>query len=147
MVDSTNWIEGINTMTKKRIEVVGAAIIQGNEILAMQRGEQMTLPGMWEFPGGKIEAGETEQEALIREIKEELNVEIKIRDYINEASYDYDFGTVILKVYTAEIVAGQILMEEHSDGKWLTADELMTIDWAPVDIPAAEALITYMNEL
>ncbi len=134
-------------MTKKRIEVVGAAIIQGNKILAMQRGEQMTLPGMWEFPGGKIEAGETEQEALIREIKEELNVDITILDYINEASYDYDFGTVILKVYTAKIIAGELSLEEHKDGKWLKADQLLDMDWAPVDIPAAEALITYMNDL
>ena len=131
-------------MTKKIIEVVGAAIIRNNKVLAMQRGEQMTLPGMWEFPGGKIEANETDEQALIREIKEELNVDIEIRDYINEASYDYDFGTVILKVYTAEIVAGQISMEEHSDGKWVTADELMAIDWAPVDIPAAEALTKYL---
>lgn len=127
-------------MNKKIIEVVGAAIIKDNKVLAMQRGQQMTLPGMWEFPGGKVEAGETEEQALVREIKEELNVAIELQDYINEASYDYDFGTVILKVFTAKIVAGQISMEEHSDGKWVTADELMSIHWAPVDIPAAEAL-------
>lgn len=145
MVNPTNWIEEIRMMTKKIIEVVGAAIIKGNTVLAMQRGAQMTLPGMWEFPGGKIEADETEEQALIREIKEELNVAIKIHDYINEASYDYDFGTVVLKVYTAEIVAGQIAMEEHSDGKWVTADELMAVDWAPVDIPAAEVLTTYLK--
>ena len=67
-------------MTKKIIEVVGAAIIKEEKVLAMQRSEQMTLPGMWEFPGGKVEADETEQEALIREIKEELNVTINILD-------------------------------------------------------------------
>ena len=128
-------------MTKKIIEVVGAAIIKEDKVLVMQRSEQMTLPGMWEFPGGKVEADETEQEALIREIKEELSVTINILDYINEASYDYDFGTVQLKVYTAEIISGQITLEEHSDGKWVTADELKNIDWAPVDIPAAKALV------
>ena len=128
-------------MTKKIIEVVGAAIIKEDKVLVMQRSNQMTLPGMWEFPGGKVEADETEQEALIREIKEELNVTINILDYINEASYDYDFGTVQLKVYTAEIISGQITLEEHSDGKWVTADELKNIDWAPVDIPAAKALV------
>lgn len=128
-------------MTKKIIEVVGAAIIKEDKVLVMQRSNQMTLPGMWEFPGGKVEANETEQEALIREIKEELNVTINILDYINEASYDYDFGTVQLKVYTAEIISGQITLEEHSDGKWVTADELKNIDWAPVDIPAAKALV------
>ena len=134
-------------MTKKIIKVVGAAIIKEEKVLAMQRSEQMTLPGMWEFPGGKVEADETEQEALIREIKEELNVDITILDYINEASYDYDFGTVILKVYTAKIIAGELSLEEHKDGKWLKADQLLDMDWAPVDIPAAEALITYMNDL
>ena len=144
MVDLIKWIEETKAMTKKIIEVVGAAIIKDNKVLAMQRGEQMTLPGMWEFPGGKIEANETEEQALIREIKEELNITIEIRDYINEASYDYDFGTGNLKVYTAEIVAGNISMEEHSDGKWVAADELMAIDWAPVDIPVAEALTTYL---
>ena len=132
-------------MTKKIIEVVGAAIIKEDKVLVMQRSNQMTLPGMWEFPGGKVEANETEQEALIREIKEELNVTINILDYINEASYDYEFGTVQLKVYTAEIISGQIALEEHSDGKWVTADELKNIDWAPVDIPAAKALVKVLR--
>ncbi len=132
-------------MTKKIIEVVGAAIIKEDKVLVMQRSNQMTLPGMWEFPGGKVEANETEQEALIREIKEELSVTINILDYINEASYDYDFGTVQLKVYTAEIISGQITLEEHSDGKWVTADELKNIDWAPVDIPAAKALVKVLR--
>ena len=132
-------------MTKKIIEVVGAAIIKEDKVLVMQRSNQMTLPGMWEFPGGKVEANETEQEALIREIKEELSVTINILDYINEASYDYEFGTVQLKVYTAEIISGQITLEEHSDGKWVTADELKNIDWAPVDIPAAKALVKILR--
>lgn len=132
-------------MTTKIIEVVGAAIIKENKVLAMQRSEQMTLPGMWEFPGGKIEADETEEQALVREIKEELSIDIEILDYINEATYPYNFGTVSLKVYTAKIIAGEISLEEHSDGKWLIADELETVEWAPVDIPAVEALKTYIK--
>lgn len=125
---------------KKQIKVVGAAIIRDNKVLAMQRSDQMTLSGMWEFPGGKIEPNETEEAALVREIKEELNVDIEVLDYINEASYSYDFGKVFLKVYTARIIAGDISMEEHSDSKWLNPDELSTINWAPVDIPAAKEL-------
>lgn len=127
-------------MTKKLIEVVGAAILKEDKVLAMQRSEQMTLPLMWEFPGGKVEVGESEEEALVREIKEELAIEIEILDYVNEASYPYDFGTVSLKVYTAEILAGEIALEEHKDGKWLAWDELSEVDWAPVDIPAVKAL-------
>lgn len=127
-------------MTDNQIEVVGAAIIKNQKVLAMQRSETMTLPGLWEFPGGKIEADESEEEALVREIKEELNIDIEILDYVNEASYPYDFGTVCLKVYTAQIIEGEISLEEHSDGKWLAADELHQVTWAPVDIPAVEAL-------
>lgn len=127
-------------MTDNQIEVVGAAIIKNQKVLAMQRSETMTLPGLWEFPGGKIEADESEEEALVREIKEELNIDIEILDYVNEASYPYDFGTVCLKVYTAQIIEGEISLEEHSDGKWLAADELYQVTWAPVDIPAVETL-------
>lgn len=127
-------------MSKKLIEVVGAAIIDGNNVLAMQRSDQMTLSGLWEFPGGKVEIGETETDALIREIKEELDTDIEIIDYLDEASYDYSFGTVRLKVYTAKIISGDITLKEHSDKKWLKADELNTLDWAPVDIPLLKAL-------
>lgn len=127
-------------MSKKLIEVVGAAIIDDNKVLAMQRSDQMTLSGLWEFPGGKIEVGETEEDALIREIREELDTNIEIIDYLDEASYDYSFGTVRLKVYTAKIISGQITLKEHNDKKWLKADELSTIDWAPVDIPLLKAL-------
>ncbi|HLR92591.1 MAG TPA: (deoxy)nucleoside triphosphate pyrophosphohydrolase [Atopostipes sp.] len=133
-------------MTNKLIEVVGAAIIKDNKVLAMQRSEQMTLSGMWEFPGGKIEKNETEEEALIREIKEELKIDIKVNEYVNEASYTYEFGTVSLKVYTAEIISGQISLLEHSDGKWLTSEELDEVNWAPVDIPAAKTLKNILNK-
>lgn len=128
-------------LPKNKINVVGAAIIKENKVLAMQRSDQMTLSGMWEFPGGKIEAGESNHEALIREIKEELNTEIEITDYINEASYAYPFGIVSLKVYTAKIISGSITLNEHSNKKWLTADDIPSINWAPVDIPAAKILI------
>lgn len=124
----------------KKIEVVAAAIINSQRVLSMQRSEDMTLPGFWEFPGGKIEVGESDTEALIREIKEELTVDIEIIEYINEYSYIYDFGVVSLKVYTAEITSGSIQMIEHSDKKWLKHDELFDLNWAPVDIPAVEIL-------
>lgn len=133
-------------MNNKLIEVVGAAIIEDNKVLATERSHSMTLSGMWEFPGGKIEANESEKEALIREIKEELKVDIEILDYINEATYTYDFGTVSLKVYTAKITSGELVLEEHSDSKWLTAAELAKINWAPVDIPAVKALSEFLNE-
>lgn len=130
----------MNTLSKKIIEVLGAAIMDGENILAMQRSKQMTLSGLWEFPGGKIENGETETEALIREIKEELDIDIKIIDYLDEASYAYSFGTVNLKVYITEIISGNITLKEHSAKKWLHTSELRSLDWAPVDIPLLEKI-------
>lgn len=127
-------------MTTKEISVVGAAIVNGSKVLAMQRSEAMSLAGFWEFPGGKIEAGESAKEALIREIKEELGVEIELIDYLNEYSYGYDFGIVSLKVYTAKIISGAITLHEHSAKKWLSADNIMSVNWAPVDIPAVQLL-------
>lgn len=132
-------------MKDKVIEVVGAAILNENKVLAMQRSDQMTLSGMWEFPGGKIETNESEKEALVREIREELNIDINILNYVNEATYAYDFGTVSLKVYTAEIISGSISLEEHSDGKWLSANEISAVNWAPVDIPAADKLVEILK--
>lgn len=130
----------------KKIEVVAAAIIDDQQVLAMQRSQAMTLPGFWEFPGGKIETGESDTEALIREIKEELTVDIEIIEYINEYSYTYDFGLVSLKVYTAKITSGSIQMIEHSDKKWLKAEELLDLNWAPVDIPAVEILASQLAQ-
>lgn len=127
-------------LSVNKIEVVAAAIINNQQVLAMQRSDVMTLSGFWEFPGGKIEDGESEQEALIREIKEELTVDIEIIEYINQYSYEYDFGIVSLKVYTAQIVSGTISLIEHSDKKWLKATDLLNLNWAPVDIPAVEIL-------
>lgn len=124
----------------KKIEVVAAAIIKDSKVLAVQRSGLMTLSGFWEFPGGKIKEGESEREALIREIKEELMVDIEVMDYVNKYSYAYNFGRVTLTVYTAEIKAGSIKLIEHSAMKWLKADKLSALDWAPGDIPAVKIL-------
>lgn len=81
-----------NVSDKRVIEVVGAAIIHDGKLLAMQRSEKMTLPGLWEFPGGKIEKGESEKEALIREIQEELALEIEVEENITTTAYEYEIG-------------------------------------------------------
>ena len=75
--------------------------------------------GVWEFPGGKLEAGESPEQALIREIREELNSEIEIISFVNEASYDYDFGTVVMKTYHAKLVSGNLELLEHQNSTWL----------------------------
>lgn len=124
----------------KEIHVVGAAIKKDNKILAVQRSEQMTPSKLWEFPGGKIEKGETKEEALIREIKEELTLDIGHLDFVTTASYDYSFGRVTLSVFTADILGGEIRLNEHADMKWLDPKDLPQLKWAPVDIPAVQKL-------
>ena len=122
------------------IYVVAAAIEKDGKIFCAQRPEGKTLGGFWEFPGGKLEFGESPEEALVREIKEELNSTIEILSYINEASYDYDFGTVIMKTYHAKLISGNLELLEHQNSTWLAPKDLKTLDCAPVDRPAVELL-------
>ncbi len=127
-------------MLNKIIHVVAAAIEKDGVIFCAQRPENKSLGGLWEFPGGKLEPGETPEEALVREIQEELNSTIEILSYINEASYDYDFGTVIMKTYHAKLISGNLELLEHQNSTWLAPQDLKTLDWAPVDRPAVELL-------
>ena len=127
---------------KKIINVVGAVILDGDKIFCAQRSVHMTLPLMWEFPGGKIEKGELPEDALKREIKEELNINIEIITFICEASHEYDFGIVNFKSFlckTNEVQNMQLL--EHNDSKWLSADDLFSLEWAPVDIPTLNEIV------
>ena len=114
---------------KKIINVVAAAIEKDGKFFCAQRPEGKSLGGFWEFPGGKLEDGESPEQALVREIKEELNSEIEIVSYINEASYDYDFGTVIMKTYRAKLISGKLELLEHQNSTWLAPNELDTLNW------------------
>ena len=106
-------------MSKIIIHVVVATIEKDGKIFCAQRPEGKSLGGFWEFPGGKLEAGESPEQALIREIREELNSEIEIISFVNEASYDYDFGTVVMKTYHAKLVSGNLELLEHQNSTWL----------------------------
>lgn len=127
-------------MSKKIINVVAAAIVKDEKIFCAQRPEGKSLGGYWEFPGGKLEANETPEEALVREIKEEFDSEIEIISFLNEASYEYDFGIVTMKTYLSQLVTGDLTLLEHQDSKWLPIEDLETLEWAPVDIPAVKCL-------
>lgn len=126
----------------KIIHVVGAVIYneEGN-ILCARRSENMSLPGYWEFPGGKIELGETPQTALRREIKEELYCDIEVGKIVEDTIYTYDSFTVRLETYFAEIINGTPTAYEHSELKWVSFKELYSLQWAPADIPAVERVI------
>lgn len=125
---------------KKNIHVVGAIIIDDNKILCAQRGPDKSLPLKWEFPGGKIEAGESAQEALKREISEEMNCQIEIGEQVEHTVYEYDFGIVHLTTFICKLIAGKPELTEHVAIKWLPSNVLASLDWAPADIPAVEKL-------
>ena len=123
----------------KKIEVVAAVIKKEDCIFATQRGYG-EFKGWWEFPGGKIEVGENHKEALIREIKEELNTNIVVKDLLKTVNYQYPNFFLTMHCYWCEIVEGELELLEHQDAKWLTADELDQVEWLPADIDVVNEL-------
>lgn len=121
----------------KTVKVVAAIICddmkEKNKIFATARGYG-DLKGGWEFPGGKVESGETPQQALIREIIEELDTEIKVGELIDTLEYDYPTFHLSMDCFWAEVKAGHLELKEAEAAKWLTKDQLDSIDWLPADI-------------
>ncbi|OZU90648.1 8-oxo-dGTP diphosphatase MutT [Virgibacillus indicus] len=109
-------------------------------ILCAQRGNTKTLSHKWEFPGGKVEQGETERAALKREIEEEMECHIEVGRQVDHTVYEYDFGIVHLTTFYCILIEGEPVLTEHQSIKWLHREELTTLDWAPADIPAVEKL-------
>ena len=123
----------------KTIRVVAAVIRKGNRIFATQRGYGEFKDG-WEFPGGKIEPGETPQEALVREIREELETEIRVGDLIDTIEYDYPAFHLSMDCFWCEIVEGSLELKEHEAAKWLDRESLYTVDWLPADVGLVEKI-------
>ncbi len=121
----------------KTVYVVAAIIRDDNRIFATQRGYGEFKDG-WEFPGGKVEPGETPQEALKREIEEELETEIEVGEYLTTIEYDYPSFHLSMKCYWCRIIEGRPVLLEHEAARWLSKDELDLVDWLPADITIIE---------
>ena len=137
-------ITGITPIDKPIIQVVGAAIVNDKgEVLCAQRGYG-ELIGKWEFPGGKVEKGETDQQALAREIKEELDIDVEVNELIDENYHEYSKNNINLKVYKCKYISGEIHDTEHQSLAWKKPEELESLDWAAADKPIVE---TYLDLL
>lgn len=127
--------------TRKRIEVVAAIIRDGEgRIFATQRGYGAMKDG-WEFPGGKIEAGETPEQALRREIKEELDTLIEVENLLTTVEWDYPDFHLTMHCYWCHVDSGSLTLKEHESSRWLTLDQLDTVAWLPADKVAVAKLL------
>lgn len=123
----------------KTIRVAAAIIIHENKIFATQRGYGEFKDG-WEFPGGKIEEGETPVQALIREIREELDTEIEVGELFDTVEYDYPAFHLSMDCFLCTVKSGNLVLKEHEASKWLSRETLNSVDWLPADIELVKKL-------
>lgn len=126
-------------------QVTAAIILKDNKVLIAQRTPDDKLASKWEFPGGKIEPGETPQECLKREIREELDVDIEVSDFFGESIYAYHSRTIKLMAFWCQWISGDLTLNVHSQIAWVNRHELDLYDFAPADIPLVEKLKVVMS--
>lgn len=130
----------------KTIRVAAAIILHEGTVFATQRGYGK-WKDWWEFPGGKIEENETPQEALVREIREELDTEIAVGDLFDTVEYDYPDFHLSMKCYICTVVSGNLVLKEHEAARWLNRENLDSVDWLPADLDLIRKLKEYPGDL
>lgn len=133
---------GADGRLRKYVKVVGAIIVKDGRIFATQRGYG-EFEGGWEFPGGKVEPGETPEQAIVREIREELATEIAVDSYFDTVEYDYEKFHLSLDCYVCHVISGKLELLEHEAAKWLGKGELNSVGWLPADV----ALVSELEEM
>lgn len=129
----------------KTINVVAAIIIKEGKIFATQRGYGEFKDG-WEFPGGKVEQGEAPENAIVREIKEELDTTIEVKEYFDTVEYDYPNFHLSMKCYISTVLSGKLELLEHEAAKWLDKDSLDSVAWLPADLGLVDKLKDYLSK-
>lgn len=129
----------------KTINVVAAIIIKDNKIFATQRGYGEFKDG-WEFPGGKVEQGEAPENAIVREIKEELDTVIEVIEHFDTVEYDYPNFHLSMKCYICSVLSGKLELLEHEAAKWLDKDSLDSVAWLPADLGLVDKLKDYLSK-
>ena len=129
----------------KTIKVVAAIIIDNGKVFATQRGYGEFKDG-WEFPGGKIEEGETAREAIVREIREELDTEIQVEELLGTVEYDYPKFHLSMDCFICAVKSGDLVLKEHEAAKWLTKETLGSVEWLPADEGLIEKIKEYIQK-
>ena len=129
----------------KTIKVVAAIIIDNGKVFATQRGYGEFKDG-WEFPGGKIEEGETAREAIVREIREELDTEIQVEELLDTVEYDYPKFHLSMDCFICAVKSGDLVLKEHEAAKWLTKETLGSVEWLPADEGLIEKIKEYIQK-
>jgi 8-oxo-dGTP diphosphatase len=132
-------------MAKKTVLVACAVIEHDGKVLAVQRSERMNLPLKWEFPGGKIHQGEPPEQCVVREVAEELNLQIAVSRSLSPVSHDYPDFSVTLYPFVCSVISGEISLHEHKTLIWLSPPELFSLDWLAADFPIISAYCKQRN--
>jgi 8-oxo-dGTP diphosphatase len=133
-------------MEKPYLSVVCAVILKNNQVLAVKRSEKQSLPGHWEFPGGKVEFDETEKIAIIREIEEELSITVVPIMTLTPSWWQGETDLIHLVPIVCEWPNGEIVLQEHAEFRWLSTEELPSLNWAPADVSVVKQVAALMEQ-